>query len=237
VELKRGWDDRNGEARRCLRHVDAFVLTRLQELGLGRRRRELRSERPFTFRAAVRAHLRMQKPVEQALARAGLPGQHRRRAEAAGLRAGRPMSKRLPSPLDATVDGYKASERARRQDRDLGRNFTSPLSSLRHFGERLFVAYEYLAEPCPEIEDYRSQRRAKEHPGIHRRLPVRGVAAGAQKDSDPRLVDRFERSARPRAVQRFTSSRPEDQAARFAAQLEAQKSAAAEETWTTTTTT
>ena len=213
-------------AEALFRHVDAFVLTRLQELGLGEAAAQLRSERPFTFDEPF-ARISMQKAVEQALARAGLPVSIAAELEALAFVLGAD-GKRLPSPLDATVDGYKQlSERAGKIDWG---NLRRALSHCALPGERLFVAYEYLAEPFL-IEDYRSQDGQKSIPVFIVDYPFEVSPLARKKDSDPRLVDRFELFVHGRELCNAFSelNDPEDQAARFAAQLEA-KERGAEET-------
>jgi lysyl-tRNA synthetase class 2 len=213
-------------AEALFRHVDAFVLTRLQELGLGDAAAQLRSERPFTFDEPF-ARISMQKAVEQALTRAGLPVSIAAELEALAFVLG-PDGKRLPSPLDATVDGYKqVSERAGKIDWG---NLRRALSHCALPGERLFVAYEYLAEPFL-IEDYRSQDGQKSVPVFIVDYPFEVSPLARKKDSDPRLVDRFELFVHGRELCNAFSelNDPEDQAARFAAQLEA-KERGAEET-------
>jgi lysyl-tRNA synthetase, class II len=213
-------------AEALFRHVDAFVLGRLQELGLGEAAAELRSQRPFSFDEPF-ARVPMQKAVEAALQRASLPVSIAAELEALAFTLG-PDGKRLPSPLDAVVDGYKQiSERAGKIDWG---NLRRALSHCALPGERLFVAYEYLAEPFL-VEDYRSQDGQKSIPVFIVDYPFEVSPLARKKDADPTLVDRFELFVHGRELCNAFSelNDPEDQAARFSAQLEA-KERGAEET-------
>jgi lysyl-tRNA synthetase class 2 len=209
------------------RHVDAFVLTRLTELGLGDAAQQLRAERPFTFDEPF-ARVPMRQAVEQALTRAGLPTSIVDELQGLAFVMGAD-GKRLPSPeTDATVDGYKQkSDRAGKIDWG---NLRRALSHCALAGERLFVAYEYLAEPFL-IEDYRSQDGQKSIPVFIIDYPFEVSPLARKKDSDPRLVDRFELFVHGRELCNAFSelNDPEDQAARFRAQVEA-KQRGAEET-------
>jgi lysyl-tRNA synthetase class 2 len=208
------------------RHVDAFVLTRLRELGLGEAAEKLRAERPFTFDEPF-ARVPMRQAVEQALTRAGLPVGIADQLQQLAFVLG-PDGKRLPSELDAQVDAYKqSSERAGRIDWG---NLRRALSHCALAGERLFLAYEYLAEPFLP-EDYRSQDGQKSLPVFITDYPFEVSPLARKKDSDGALVDRFELFVHGRELCNAFSelNDPDDQAARFRAQLEA-KERGAEET-------
>jgi lysyl-tRNA synthetase class 2 len=213
-------------AEALFRHVDAFVLERLEQLGLGEAARQVRAERPFTLEEPF-ARVPMQKAVEEGLSRAGLPTAIAGELEALGFVLG-PDGKRLPSPLDAAVDGYKKlSERAGRIDWG---NLRRALGHCAQPGERLFVAYEYFAEPFL-TEDYRSQDGQKSLPVFIVDYPYEVSPLARKKDADGSLVDRFELFVHGRELCNAFSelNDPEDQAARFRAQVEA-KSRGAEET-------
>ena len=208
------------------RHVDSFVLSRLKELGLGDAAEKLRAERAFTFDEPF-ARVPMQKAVEQSLARAGLPTGIAAELEALAFVLGAD-GKRLPSDMDAKVDGFKqVSERAAKIDWG---NLRRALSHCVLPGERLFVAYEYLAEPFL-ADDYRSQDGQKSVPVFIIDYPFEVSPLARKKDSEPTLVDRFELFVHGRELCNAFSelNDPEDQAARFRAQLEA-KERGAEET-------
>jgi lysyl-tRNA synthetase class 2 len=213
-------------AEALFRHVDAFVLGRLQALGLGEAALALREQRPFTFDEPF-ARVPMLAAVEQALTRAGLPTSIAQELPALAFVMG-PDNKRLPSPADSAVEGYKkVSERAGKIDWG---NLRRALSHCALAGERLFVAYEYLAEPFL-IDDYRSQSGSKSIPVFITDYPFEVSPLARKKDSDGTLVDRFELFVHGRELCNAFSelNDPEDQAARFSAQLEA-KERGAEET-------
>jgi lysyl-tRNA synthetase class 2 len=213
-------------AEALFRHVDAFVLARLQELGLGDAALALREQRPFTF-AEPFARVPMRLAVEQALARAGLQANIADQLVELAFVMG-PDGKRLPSAADALVDGYKqVSERAGKIDWG---NLRRALSHCALPGERLFVAYEYLAEPFLS-DDYRSQDGQKSIPVFITDYPFEVSPLARKKDADGSLVDRFELFVHGRELCNAFSelNDPEDQAARFSAQLEA-KERGAEET-------
>jgi lysyl-tRNA synthetase, class II len=213
-------------AEALFRHVDAFVLARLRELGLGEAAEKVRGERLFTFDEPF-ARVPMKQAVEQALEKAQLPTSIASELEALAFKLGAD-GKKLPSDLDPVVDGYKQkSERAGRIDWG---NLRRALSHCGNGGERLFVAYEYLAEPFL-IEDYRSQDGQKSIPVFIVDYPFEVSPLARKKDSDPSLTDRFELFVHGRELCNAFSelNDPDDQAARFRAQVEA-KARGAEET-------
>ena len=213
-------------AEALFRHVDGFVLGRLQALGLGEAALALREQRPFTFDEPF-ARVPMLAAVEQALTRAGLPTSIAHELPALAFVMG-PDNKRQPSPADGAVEGYKkVSERAGKIDWG---NLRRALSHCALAGERLFVAYEYLAEPFL-TDDYRSQSGEKSIPVFITDYPFEVSPLARKKDADGTLVDRFELFVHGRELCNAFSelNDPEDQAARFRAQLEA-KERGAEET-------
>jgi lysyl-tRNA synthetase class 2 len=213
-------------AEALFRHVDDFVLARLRELGLGEAAEAVRAQRTFTFDEPF-ARAPMRQAVEQSLERAGLSVGIAEQLEALAFVLG-PDGKRQPSPLDAQVEGYKQqSQRAARIDWG---NLRRALSLCALPGERLFVAYEYVAEPFL-AEDYRSQDGQKSIPVFIVDHPFEVSPLARKKDSDPSLVDRFELFVHGRELCNAFSelNDPDDQAARFNAQLEA-KERGAEET-------
>ncbi|MDF3066080.1 MAG: Lysyl-tRNA synthetase [Polyangiaceae bacterium] len=213
-------------AEALFRHVDAFVLGRLRELGLGEAAEKVRAERPFTFDEPF-ARVPMKQAVRDALEKAELPVSIAGELAALAFKMG-PDGKKLPSELDAAVEGYKQkSERAGRIDWG---NLRRALSHSGSDGERLFVAYEYLAEPFL-IEDYRSQDGQKSVPVFIVDYPFEVSPLARKKDADPTLTDRFELFVHGRELCNAFSelNDPEDQAARFQAQLDA-KERGAEET-------
>ena len=97
-------------------------------------------------------------------------------------------------------------------------------------GERIFVAYEYLAEPFLP-EDYRSTTKNHSLPVYITDHPTDVSPLARRKDSDPSVTERFELFADGREVGNAFSelNDPDDQAARFREQV-ARKSEGREET-------
>jgi lysyl-tRNA synthetase class 2 len=214
------------QAERLFRHVDAFLEDRLLSLGLNRFYEAWLAERPFTL-AEPFARVPMKLAVSSALERAELPVQIATRLEEIAFQLG-PDGKRLPSPVDAQVDDWRAcSERAKNIDWG---NLRRALTHCRSEGERLFVAYEYLAEPFLAT-DYRSLNGEKSLPVFITDYPAEVSPLARRKDADPTLVDRFELFVHGRELCNAFSelNDPDDQAARFRAQLEL-KAGGAEET-------
>jgi len=170
----------------------------------------------------------MKLAVSSALARAELPAEIAARLAELGFVLGAD-GKRLPTPeLDAEVDSWKArSPRAKAIDWG---NLRRALSHCKSEGERLFVAYEYLAEPFL-ADDYRSSAGDKSLPVFITDYPAEVSPLARKKDADPTLVDRFELFVHGRELCNAFSelNDPDDQAARFRAQLEL-KAGGAEET-------
>src|SRR6185369_422670 len=101
------------------------------------------AERPFALNEPF-ARVPMKLAVSTALSRAELPAEVADQFAELAFELG-PDGKRLPSPLDAAVEGWKQrSERAKSIDWG---NLRRALTHCKSDGERLFVAYEYLAEP------------------------------------------------------------------------------------------
>jgi len=209
------------------RHVDTFLAQRLATLGLSAHYERWLGERPFTLSEPF-ARVPMKLAVSSALERGLLStGVAARLAELAFVLG--PDGKRLPSPaLDAEVEGWKGcSERAKAIDWG---NLRRALTHCKSEGERLFVAYEYLAEPFLAV-DYRAVHSDKSLPVFITDYPAEVSPLARKKDADPTLVDRFELFVHGRELCNAFSelNDPEDQAARFRAQLEL-KASGAEET-------
>ena len=97
-------------------------------------------------------------------------------------------------------------------------------------GDRLFSAYEYLAEPFL-ADDYRSADGAKSLPVFVKDFPFETSPLARKNDASPHLVDRFELFVHGRELCNAFSelNDPIDQAARFQDQVD-RKAAGAEET-------
>jgi lysyl-tRNA synthetase, class II len=214
------------QTERLFRHVDAFLERRLAALGLSAYYQAWLAERPFALDQPF-ARVPMKLAVSSALARAGLPAEISAQFAELAFELG-PDGKRLPSPLDAAVEGFRqCSERAKTIDWG---NLRRALTHCRSDGERLFVAYEYLAEPFL-ADDYRSSGADKSLPVFITDYPAEVSPLARRKDDDPTLVDRFELFVHGRELCNAFSelNDPDDQAARFRAQLEL-KAGGAEET-------
>jgi lysyl-tRNA synthetase class 2 len=120
---------------------------------------------------------------------------------------------------DSWIEGYRAkSPRGAAID---WRNLRRALGHTDTDGERLFVAYEYLAEPFL-AEDYRSNDGAQSRPVFIIDYPAEVSPLARKKDSDPTLVDRFELFVHGRELCNAFSelNDPVDQEARFRHQTE-----------------
>jgi len=215
-----------GQAERLFRHVDAFLERRLSTLGLAAHYQRWLAERPFALDEPF-ARVPMKLAVTSALARAELPAEVAAQFAELAFVLG-PDGKRLPSPLDAAVEAWKLrSERAKSIDWG---NLRRALTHCKSDGERLFVAYEYLAEPFLAV-DYRAAGSDKSLPVFITDYPAEVSPLARKKDADPTLVDRFELFVHGRELCNAFSelNDPDDQAARFRAQLEL-KAGGAEET-------
>jgi lysyl-tRNA synthetase class 2 len=108
-------------------------------------------------------------------------------------------------------------------------NFRKGLSVCDSDGERLFLAYEYLAEPFLP-DDYRSADGSRSRPVFIIDYPFEVSPLARRKDSDPTLVDRFELFVDGRELGNAFSelNDPDDQAGRFQEQVR-KKNAGAEE--------
>jgi len=214
------------QAERLFRHVDAFLERRLSALGLSLHYQRWLAERPFALDEPF-ARVPMKLAVSSALARAELPAEIASQFAELAFVLG-PDGKRLASPLDAAVEDWKLrSERAKSIDWG---NLRRALTHCKSDGERLFVAYEYLAEPFLAV-DYRAANGEKSLPVFITDYPAEVSPLARKKDADPTLVDRFELFVHGRELCNAFSelNDPDDQAARFRAQLEL-KAGGAEET-------
>jgi lysyl-tRNA synthetase, class II len=206
------------------RHVDRYLGERLEQLGLGAQYRTWCENRPFELAEAF-ARVPLARAVEHGLERAGLGAEVVSRLAALSFDHAKPGARNAEA--DAWVEGYRAqSERAREID---WTNLRRALGHCASDGERLFVAYEYLAEPFLAV-DYRSAA-GKSLPVFIRDYPIEVSPLARRKDGEPRLADRFELFVHGRELCNAFSelNDPDDQASRFRAQVEA-KARGAEET-------
>jgi lysyl-tRNA synthetase class 2 len=208
-----------------LREVDSVLNARLTALGLEASYQAFAANRPFTFDEPF-ARVPMKTAVLNSLDRAGLPAEVL--ANLASLAAAPKKEGEAPAPEDALIKDYKGrSERAARID---WANLRRALAHCKSDGERLFIAYEYFAEPFL-CEDYLNSDGSKSRPVFIMDYPFEVSPLARRKTSDPSLTDRFELFVHSRELCNAFSelNDPDDQAARFRAQVEA-KASGAEET-------
>jgi len=204
---------------RLLRHVDDFLARRFVELGFGAQLEAWRAARSFTLEEPF-VQLPMQAALVAGLAKAGIH---------------EPLLERLRASGPWSGESFKAdalrwrgnNERAKAIDWP---NLGKGLSKCANAGERIFVAYEYLAEPFL-TQDYRSKSGAHSLPVFITEHPTDVSPLARRKDSDPSVTERFELFADGRELGNGFSelNDPDDQAERFREQV-ARKSEGQEET-------
>ena len=171
-----------------------------------------KAARPFTLDEPF-ARIPMKQAVDAALGKAGLTGEVVAQIRLEG------------APIK---EWSRASERAKKSI-DWG-NFRRAAHKCDEGGETLFCAYEYLAEPFLG-DDYRSKDGSRSLPVLITDYPYEVSPLARKKDGDPTLTDRFELFVHGRELCNAFSelNDPEDQAARFQAQV-ARKASGVEET-------
>ena len=165
--------------RRCSAHVDA--LRRRAPRGARARRGPSRgrvAERPFTLRRAVRARADEAGRASTARAR----GSRSRAACSERLAARR--APKASALAGATLDGMDDALASAPSAIDWGEPPPRARRKCENDGERLFVAYEYLAEPFL-AEDYRSPDGTKSVPVFIIDYPFEVVAARAPEGHRP----------------------------------------------------
>jgi lysyl-tRNA synthetase class 2 len=206
---------------RLLRHVDGFLARRFTELGLASQMDDWKKARSFTLDEPF-----VRLPMTEAL-RSGL--------EKANIGEREALLERLGQSSPWNADAFKAdalrwrgvSARAGAIDWP---NLGKALVKCANAGERIFVAYEYLAEPFLQ-EDYRSKSGGHSLPVYVMDHPTDVSPLARRKDGDASVTERFELFADGREVGNAFSelNDPDDQAARFREQV-ARKSEGREET-------
>ncbi len=210
-----------------LRFVDGFLGERLTAFGHAESYSRWREGRPFSLEEPF-ARVTMLDAVKSALERAALPAELLQRLAELALA---PRASGGAAPADSAAawvsELKQRSERAQRVD---WANLRRALAHANSDGERLFIAYEYLAEPFLP-EDYRASDGGKSRPVFIMDYPFEVSPLARRKSSDPALTDRFELFVHGRELCNAFSelNDPDDQAARFRAQVEA-KAGGAEET-------
>jgi lysyl-tRNA synthetase class 2 len=186
------------------RAVDGHLGEKLREMGLGAFFEARVADRPFTL-AEPFARVPMQQAVLGSIERAGLPAALIERLAD------------LPSADALVTELRRKSERAARID---WANLRRSIGKCEHPGDRLFIAYEYFAEPFLS-EDYRSADGTKSVPVFILDYPAEISPLARRKDENPSLVDRFELFVEGRELCNAFSelNDPDDQAARFRDQV------------------
>jgi lysyl-tRNA synthetase, class II len=171
-------------------------------------------ERPFTLSEPFE-RVPMQAAVALAAERTAIPEW----AAAVGDRGGDGLVDVLRADFgDRIKEWAKASPRARAIDWS---NLKKGLGACSSDGERLFACYEYVAEPFL-VDDYRSADGKHSVPVLVKDYPFEVSPLARRNDADPALTDRFELFVHGRELCNAFSelNDPDDQAARFRAQVE-----------------
>jgi lysyl-tRNA synthetase class 2 len=201
---------------RLFRHVDSFLFERLAASGAEADGARWRAERPFTLDEPF-VRLPMQKGVLASLERASLTSEVLDKLDRLAF------DTKTKAAVDPAADGWVAAwrEKSARAQRIDWPNLRRALAGCGSAGERLFVAYEYLAEPFL-AEDYKSADGSKSLPVFIIDYPAEVSPLARRKDKDPTLVDRFELFVDGRELCNAFSelNDPVDQEARFRHQAE-----------------
>jgi lysyl-tRNA synthetase class 2 len=189
-----------------LRHADARLAQ-----ALPREHAEWAASRTFSFERFARVPMR--EALLAALEKSGLPSDVPDRITDDG----------------APIKEWAKSAKAKKREIDWT-NFRSGMKKCESPGERVFSAYEYLAEPFLTA-DYRTEDGSKSIPVFVIDHPFEVSPLARRKDTDPSLVDRFELFIDGRELCNAFSelNDPDDQAERFRAQV-AKKARGEEET-------
>jgi lysyl-tRNA synthetase class 2 len=166
--------------------------------------------------------------MSRAVAAAGKKTQIAAWAELVGDGQGERLLGLLREDFAAHIKEWaKSSPRAKAIDWS---NLRKGLMKCDNDGERLFCLYEYLAEPFLP-EDYRNPGGDRSLPVFIKDYPYETSPLSRKNDARPELADRFELFVHGRELCNAFSelNDPDDQAARFRAQVE-KKARGAEET-------
>ncbi|HEX2735980.1 MAG TPA: lysine--tRNA ligase [Polyangiaceae bacterium] len=210
-------------AEELFRYVERYLADGMARLGHTEHYQTWVAQRAFTLSEPF-ARVPMREGIVRSLEKAGL--------DAADVLANlESIAVKATVPADeGTAERVKAWARTspRSKKIDWG-NLRKGLGACASFGERLFVAYEYLVEPFL-AEDYRSQDGSKSVPVFILDYPAAVSPLARRRDDDPELVERFELFVD--GIERCNAfselNDPDDQAERFLAQVEKKKQGAEE---------
>jgi lysyl-tRNA synthetase class 2 len=199
---------------RLFRHVDAFLRERLGASGFTGEAKRFAENRPFTLDEPF-VRVRMSDAVRASIARMNVDEKLVERLPEIAVKKDAPAN---PNAGELVKGFAKSSPRA--SSVDWG-NFRKALGGADSDGERLFLAYEYLAEPFL-ADDYRNRDETLSVPVFIVDYPAETSPLARKKDSDPRVVDRFELFVHGRELANAFSelNDPADQEARFRHQVE-----------------
>ncbi len=182
------------------------------------------ADRPFTL-----AEPFVRIPMSEAVAAAAQKTLIVSWTEAVGApEKGMALATMLANDFGASIKEWaKASPRAKALDWS---NLRKALGKCDSDGERLFVCYEYIAEPFLK-DDYKAAEGKLSLPVFVKDYPFETSPLSRKNDRHPELVDRFELFVHGREICNAFSelNDPVDQAERFRAQVE-KKARGAEET-------
>lgn len=189
-----------------LRHADARLAAILPK-----EHAEWSASRAYSFERFARVPMRA--ALLTALEKSGLPHDVPERVTDDG----------------APIKEWAKASKAKKREIDWT-NFRAGMKKCESPGERVFSAYEYLAEPFLTA-DYRTDDGKKSIPVFIIDYPFEVSPLARRKDADPSLVDRFELFVDGRELCNAFSelNDPDDQAGRFQAQV-AKKARGDEET-------
>ncbi|MBS2018733.1 MAG: lysine--tRNA ligase [Deltaproteobacteria bacterium] len=182
-----------------------------------------KTERPFSIDEPF-----ARVPIADAVANAAHRTQIAAWKTAADAKGGAGIVEILGSDFGEHIKEWaKSSPRAKSIDWG---NFRKGWLKCENDGERMFAAYEYLAEPYLP-EDYKAQDGKRSIPVFIKDYPFETSPLARRNDARPELVDRFELFVHGRELCNAFSelNDPDDQAERFREQVR-KKAAGAEET-------
>ncbi|MDP9037007.1 MAG: lysine--tRNA ligase [Myxococcota bacterium] len=203
------YDDLMDFTERLLRGIDAGVAGSMPAAHA-----LWKEARPFTLDLPF-ARVPMETAVALAATRTAIPEWVAGVADRGGAGLGHLLQVDF---VDRIKDWAKASPRAKSLDWG---NLRRALAKCESDGERLFACYEYVAEPFL-TEDYRTADGRHSLPVFVKDYPYEISPLARRNDARPELTDRFELFVHGRELCNAFSelNDPDDQAARFQAQVE-----------------